>query len=128
MKVPRNRNIRPAYNSMIGKDSLEYDTTSRAFSKEHEAKWTLMNQSQLEEGLSNIQIMRTLFFSFGSWVPLLIWYKGKHIKQGLSFFCRITLEWRVVPRSFFDSKEKKGQWYKMYSYVRQMGSIKEKVG
>ena len=43
MKVPRNRNIRPAYNSMIGKDSLEYDTTSRAFSKEHEAKWTLMN-------------------------------------------------------------------------------------
>ncbi|CAH3107816.1 unnamed protein product [Pocillopora meandrina] len=38
MKVPRNRNIRPAYNSMIGKDSLEYDTTSRAFSKEYEAK------------------------------------------------------------------------------------------
>ena len=64
MKVPRDRNIRPAYNSMIGKDSLEYDTTSRAFSKEHEAKWTLMNQSQLEEGLSNIQIMRTLFFFF----------------------------------------------------------------
>ncbi|PFX20947.1 hypothetical protein AWC38_SpisGene14575 [Stylophora pistillata] len=38
LKVPSNRNFRPAYDSMVRKDSLESDTIFRTFLRDQEAK------------------------------------------------------------------------------------------
>lgn len=38
LKVSSNRNFRPAYDNMVGKDLLESDKISRAFLKDQEAK------------------------------------------------------------------------------------------
>lgn len=43
MKVLCNCNIWFVYNSMIGKDFLEYDMIFCVFLKEYEVKWMLMN-------------------------------------------------------------------------------------